>query len=98
MHGNDNPGLQLVHKGLGLGGINGVVAAHRNEYSGQPLQFLLLLGGQLAAQITKMGNTAIPVIQDMNGIGAAQRALLVIVPGGVRMVNGEAAAPWRSVT
>ena len=52
VHGNDHPGLELVHYRLGLAGIDGVEAAHRDEQSVQTGQGLCLLRCQAAAQVS----------------------------------------------
>ena len=92
MHGDYHPGLQLVHQSLGLSGVNGVEAAHGDHQGVQVFERLLLLVGQLTAQVAQVGDAALAVIQNVDGVGAAQGALLVVVPGGDGL-NGEGGDP-----
>ena len=57
------------------------MSAHGNQQGGEVAQFLRLLRGQVAAQVTQMGDAALAVAQDVDGVGAAQRALFVVMPG-----------------
>ena len=81
MHGDGHPGLQLLHHLVGLLGIDGIEAAHREEKGVQSGKALHLLLVQLTAQVAQMGHPQALGGEDTDGILAPQSTLLRVVVG-----------------
>ena len=64
---------------LCLGGINGIVAAHRDHHGIQPLQLLGLFGCKQMPQIPQVCHADAIGFQNMHGVGTAMLAAVMIV-------------------
>ena len=70
MHGNDDPGLDLMHQFRSLFPIDCVMSAHRDQAHIQVFQLLDLLLLQFAPQVSEMCDTETPIIYDISSFEA----------------------------
>ena len=81
VHGDDHRGRKLVVQRLGLGGVDGEETADGDQQGGEAAQLLLLFRRQVTAQVAEVGDAALTVAEDVDGVGTALGAVFIIVPG-----------------